>query len=278
MICVPWDARSEASADGPDVGARAAVLPGRAARKNGRATSRRKQSLPRRSSLGLANGCSLGRHAQRVSEPSHLLAPTPGMGKEWSVDQGVAFPPERDGRRRFARPSRSLPGRQLLARKKRGEAVGPTRKGKGTKWFVVADGRGTPIGTLVASASPAESQLAEAALESVVIPRRHGPPKRILPLVIADKGYDSWPLKQRLLQKGTRLVSPNLRTRKSHIEDGRRLRRYKRRWKVERTISWVGTWWRRLTCRWERLLSSWNGFLHAAMMIICLRRAVGRRF
>lgn len=99
-----------------------------------------------------------------------------------------------------------------------------------------------------------------------------------MPLVIADKGYDSHPLKQRLLAKGTRLVSPNLRTRKNNREDGRRLRRYKRRWKIERTIAWVGTWWRRLTCRWEHLLSSWNGFLHAAMMVICLRRLIKRRF
>jgi len=110
-----------------------------------------------------------------------------------------------------------------------------------------------------------------------VIPRKRGPPKRVLPLVIADKGYDSYPLKQRLLQKGTRLVSPNLRTRKSHLEDRRRLRRYKRRWIVERSIAWVASW-RRLTARWDRLLSSWTGFLHAALLVICLRRLVKVRF
>lgn len=165
-----------------------------------------------------------------------------------------------------------LPRRLVLASKKRGQAVGPTRKGKGTKWVVVADGRGVPIGHLTASASPSESSLAEATLNTVRIPNsKGGRPRRRVPIVIADRGYDSFPLKQRLLRKGTRLISPNLRTRKRNREDGRRLRRYKRRWVIERTNAWISSW-KRLTVRLDKLLSTWNGLLHAAFMVITVRK------
>ncbi len=103
------------------------------------------------------------------------------------------------------------------------------------------------------------------------IPGKRGRPRKRLPLVIADRGYDSFPLKQRLLRRGTRLISPNLRTRKRNREDGRRLRRYKRRWVIERTNAWISSW-KRITARWDRLLSTWNGILHAAFMVITVRK------
>jgi transposase len=74
-----------------------------------------------------------------------------------------------------------------------------------------------------------------------------------------------------LLRRGTRLISPNLRTRKRNREDGRRLRRYKRRWVIERTNAWISSW-KRLAVRWDRLLSTWNGLLHAAFMVITVRK------
>ncbi len=44
--------------------------------------------------------------------------------------------------------------------KKRGAAVGKTKRGKGTKRMVVVDGQGIPLGSHIDSASPAEVTLA----------------------------------------------------------------------------------------------------------------------
>jgi|GEM_PF-4203737 len=57
-----------------------------------------------------------------------------------------------------------LLGWHLRACPKGGEAVGVTKRGKGSKVMLVTDGQGIPIGSLVASAQPAEIRLAEATL------------------------------------------------------------------------------------------------------------------
>jgi len=54
---------------------------------------------------------------------------------------------------------------------KRGAEVGKTKRGKGTKWMVVVDGRGVPLGNSLHSASPSEIRLAEQTLAA--IRRRH---------------------------------------------------------------------------------------------------------
>ena len=59
--------------------------------------------------------------------------------------------------------------------------------------------------------------------------------------VIADAGYDSDPLRQRLRARGIELIAPYRKNnRKRRYEDGRKLRRYRRRWIVERTNAWLG--------------------------------------
>ena len=55
-----------------------------------------------------------------------------------------------------------------------GEGVGLTSKGKGTKWMLVVDGDGIPIGLHLASAQQAEVRLAEQALDTVRVPRTRG--------------------------------------------------------------------------------------------------------
>ena len=55
------------------------------------------------------------------------------------------------------------------------------------------------------------------------------------------------------------------------MQDGRKLRRYKRRWKVERTIFWVGNF-RRLVARWDRYIEVYRGFFHIACMLITLNK------
>jgi transposase len=158
-------------------------------------------------------------------------------------------------------------GRQFCAREKRGLAVGKTKKGKGTKWMVLVDGKGIPLGALLASASPAEVTLVEETIDKAWIPggRQRHPDK-----VIADKAYDCDALRERLRKKGIELISPHRRNRKRARQDRRKLRCYRRRWKVERTFAWIGNF-RRLVVRYDRLLSVYTGFFHVACILITLR-------
>ena len=59
--------------------------------------------------------------------------------------------------------------------------------------------------------------------------------------MIMDRGYDSDGLRRQLRRRGIELIVPHRKgRRKPPTQDGRALRRYKRRWIVERTIAWLG--------------------------------------
>jgi transposase len=156
--------------------------------------------------------------------------------------------------------------------KKGGFAVGKTKRGKGTKWMVLADGEGVPLGVRLESASPGEVTLAEATLGEVRVPRPKGRPRQRPKRVIADRRYDSDPLRERLKKRGIEPIAPyrsNNQERRYH--DGRKLRRYKRRWIVERTNAWLGQF-RRLLVRHEHLLSTYYAFFYLACFWITLWR------
>jgi hypothetical protein len=98
------------------------------------------------------------------------------------------------GKRRFwtaasLRQKRGLCGRKNLA-------------GKGTKWMVLVDGQGLPPGVRLESASPGEVTLAESTLAEVKVPRAKGRLRQKPKRVIADRAYDSDPLRERLAKRG----------------------------------------------------------------------------
>jgi transposase len=130
--------------------------------------------------------------------------------------------------------------------------------------MVVVDGTGIPLGSQMVSASPAEVTLAEGTLAQI--------PKRQRPLrVVADRAYDSDPLRGRLLRRGILLISPHRKNRTAPaFNDGRWLRRYRKRWKIERTFAWLGNF-RRLLVRYNYHLHLYEAFFHIACLIITLR-------
>lgn len=156
---------------------------------------------------------------------------------------------------------------------KGGSEVGKTKRGKGTKWMVVVDGAGVPLGIHVASASPAEVTLIDATLDTIRVPRAGGGRPRQKPeRLIADRAYDSDPARKRLLQRGITLIVPYRENRTNRkYEDGRKLRRYRRRWVVERTFAWFGSF-RRLLVRHERFTFMYRAFMYFAAALIALRR------
>jgi len=93
-------------------------------------------------------------------------------------------------------------------------------------------------------------------------------PKRL----IADRAYDSDPHRDRLADRGIELVCPHRKgRRRPPTQDGRALRRYRRRWKIERTIAWFGNF-RRLVVRWERNVNVYRAFFHLACILITMRQ------
>ena len=103
------------------------------------------------------------------------------------------------------------------------------------------------------SAAPAEVPLLAPTLETVAVPRNGpGRPRQNPQRVIDDKACDAEPLRKRLARRGIELLCPQRKNRvKPPLQDGRTLRRDKRRWTVERTFAWLGNF-RRLVVRWER--------------------------
>jgi transposase len=166
--------------------------------------------------------------------------------------------------------------REFRVGEKGGPAVGKTKRGKGTKWMVVVDGTGTPLGAHLDAASPAEVTLLERTLATIKVTRPHWPGRaRTRPTrLIADRAYDSNPLRARLARRGIEPIIPARRTHANAThQDGRTLRRYKHRWIVERTFAWLGHF-RRLVVRYERLLATYAGFFHLACAMLTLRRVL----
>jgi transposase len=95
--------------------------------------------------------------------------------------------------------------------------------------------------------------------------------ERLPARIIADKGYDARYLWEAMKERGVDLIAPHLRTRVNRYQDGRKLRRYRRRWIVERTNAWLFNF-RRLIVRWENKLEAFSGFLHLACAMIALRK------
>ena len=89
--------------------------------------------------------------------------------------------------------------------------------------------------------------------------------------LIGDKAYDSDGLDRQIMEEfGTEMISPHRRGRKVSTQDGRPLRRYVRRWKVERMFAWLFNF-RRIVVRYEYHAENFQGFVHLAAAIILLR-------
>lgn len=139
--------------------------------------------------------------------------------------------------------------------------------------MLVTDRQGTPLGLHVDSASPGETTLLETVLADVRVPRSGaGHPRTKPERLIADRGYDSDPLREQLAARGIPLIAPHRKSRtRRPPQDGRPLRRYRHRWVIERSFAWLGRF-RRLVVRYEYYAVMYLAFFHVACLIIVLRR------
>lgn len=160
--------------------------------------------------------------------------------------------------------------------KKGGDKVGLTKKGKGTKWMLVTDGHGLPLGFHLDSANRAEVRLAQQTLDTIKVARPHGRPKQRPEKLVADRGYDTYAFRRALRGRGIRMcIPPKRRPKNWKAKRGRpvvvRKDDYRQRYTVERSFAWLGNF-RRLLIRWEHHAGLYQGFFTVALALICVKR------
>jgi transposase len=146
-----------------------------------------------------------------------------------------------------------------------GEEIGKTKRGKGVKIMAIVDRHGLPLAVSTHAANHHEVTLVQLSFDFYMIEAK---PENL----IGDRAYDSDKLDEQLRKEGVQMISPHRSNRKKKkTQDGRRLRRYDRRWIVERFFSWL-QWQRRLLVRWEYYSANFLGFLQLASIVILLKR------
>ena len=148
-------------------------------------------------------------HRRSLARSARSLSALPNLSSTFSAVAALRAPlalAAETGRgltrSRKARSERSVHRRQLQFGEKGGSAVGPTKRGKGSKIVAIADRHGLPIAVHVASARPNEAVLVEATSSKDF--------SRSSERLIGDKAYDSDPLDQRLRETlGVQLISPH---------------------------------------------------------------------
>jgi transposase len=217
-----------------------------------------------RNLVGLGHRSTVARTAPAISVVPDLPSALPAVGAGEQTGTHLA----RAGRG-VARPRKIATGggfyRCLLhGGKKGGLAVGPTKRGKGTKIVAITDDHSLPLAVTVESASPHESQLVEGVLGQSFLDTL---PARL----IGDKAYDSDRLDRDLAEHyGIEMIAPHRGRRREPTQDGRPLRRYRKRWRVERLFAWLHHF-RRLVIRWEYHVENFLGMVRLACMKILFR-------
>ncbi len=145
-----------------------------------------------------------------------------------------------------------------------GEEIGKTRRGKGVKILAIVDRHGLPLSVSTHAANHHEVTLVQLSFDFYMIEAK---PENL----IGDRAYDSDALDKELKDDGVELIAPHRSNRKLKTQDGRRLRRYTRRWIVERFFAWL-QWKRRLLVRWEYYASNFLGFVQLACILMLLKQ------
>jgi transposase len=130
--------------------------------------------------------------------------------------------------------------------------------------MAVADRHGLPVAVHIASASPHEVTLVPDTVQGRFVADCPG-------RLIGDKAYDSDKLDAKLQRQGIELIAPHRRNRKKPpTQDGRALRRYRRRWKIERLFAWLQHF-RRILSRHDYHAANFLGFVQLGCLVILMR-------
>jgi transposase len=129
--------------------------------------------------------------------------------------------------------------------------------------MAVVDRHGFPVAVGIACGQRHETKLVRRTLAQRFL-------KQLPERLIGDMAYDSDGLDAELALDGIEMIAPHNPTRKRKTQDGRSLRRYRHRWKIERFFAWMSHF-RRLVTRWEHQSSTFLAFLKLGCAMILLR-------
>jgi putative transposase len=133
---------------------------------------------------------------------------------------------------------------------------------------VLIDGHGVPLAAAVDGANVHDQTLLAPTLDGIPVSRPEPAPYRRQHLCL-DKGYVGEPMEQEMRKRG---YIPHVPAKRGEQVTRHHRRGKARRWKVERTHSWVNRA-RRLLIRWEKKVANYFGFLHLQFAIVALRTA-----
>src|SRR5437660_859677 len=167
--------------------------------------------------MDLRHRGAVARTAQEISAVPDLPSPFPALGAGGQTGTHLARSSGGVAGSRKIATGGGFHRRLLHGGKKRGLAVGPTKRGKGTKIIALADDHSLPLAVSIESASPHESQLVEGVLGHsflATLPAR----------LIGDKAYDSDRLDRELAERyGIEMIAPHRGERRRPTQDGRPL-------------------------------------------------------
>ena len=125
-----------------------------------------------------------------------------------------------------------------------------------------------PLGVAVDGANVPDQKLLVATLDELPIPRPEPAPRKPQHLCL-DKGYAGEPVDREVRKRG---YIPHVPRKNNQSPKPKHSYGTARRWKVERTHSWLNRA-RRLLIRWEKKVANYVGFLHLQFAIVALRTA-----
>ena len=145
----------------------------------------------------------------------------------------------------------------------------PTDRAKlGVKRSTLIDGRGVPLAVAVAGANVSDQKLVIETLDTIPIDRPEPTSQKPQNLCL-DKGYAGKPVDRQVRQRG---YTPHVPRKANEPRRPKHRSGKARRWKVERTHSWLNRA-RRLLIRWEKKVANYMAFLHLQFAIVALRTA-----
>lgn len=204
------------------------------------------------------------RFTRTISLASDVLAATSRLEPQRRLPSRMAKTARQDRsaeRHRLGRGDRRW---LVFTGKKGGDEVGRCHKGNGTRILLLIDAKGIPLSAYATAAHHNEVNTIETLVDERKLDRK---PRRLL----YDRASDADWLRDGLRCRGIELICPHRSNRrKPPRQDGRTLRRYIGRYRIERSISWLHNF-RRLVTRWEFYCDLFEGFLHLACLYITLK-------
>lgn len=125
-----------------------------------------------------------------------------------------------------------------------------------------------PLAVAVDGANVPDQKLVAETLDAIPI-QRPEPSQEQPQHLCLDKGYCGETVDREARERG---YTPHVPRKANETPKPKRRRSPARRWKVERTHSWLNRA-RRLLIRWEKKVANYLGFLHLQFAIVTLRIA-----